>query len=128
MATSVVIVHPRDYVRATPDGTLDRAASERPLVDVATASRGLADFDVILDLRHAHAMVTVTDLWYLAQYLAGLPELRTRRVAIVAPAERFDLASFFALAAQNRGLRVRAFASFEEAIDWLAEDRTELPP
>jgi hypothetical protein len=125
MATNVRIIHARDCVRATPDGTLDRATSERLLAEVAAAARGLTDFEVILDTRRAQATLTITDLWYLAEHLVGLPEIRGRKIAVLPPAEGFDRASFFALTAQNRGLRVRAFASFEEAIDWLAEDRTE---
>jgi hypothetical protein len=53
MTTNVVIVHPRDYVRATPDGTLDRTTSERLLSEVAAAVRGLSEFDVVLDTRRA---------------------------------------------------------------------------
>ena len=127
MATNVVIVHPRDYVRATPDGTLDRATSERLLSEVAAAARGLAEFDVVLDTRGAQATMTITDLWDLASYLVRLPEMWERKIAVVPPAEEFDRAAFFALAAENRGGRVRAFATFEEAFDWLAEGRTEAP-
>ncbi len=31
-------------------------------------------------------------------------------------------AAFFALCAQNRGFRVSAFTTFEEAIEWLSAD------
>ena len=70
--------------------------------------------------------MTTTDLWYLAQHLAGLGGLWGHRVALVAPPDQFD--GSFALFAQNRGVPVRACASFEEAIDWLAEGRTVAPP
>jgi hypothetical protein len=114
-------------VRATPDGTLDRAAGERGLAEVAAAARGLTDFEVILDTRRARATLTVADVSYLAVYLAGLPEMRGRKIAVLPPAEDFDRAAFFALVAGNRGAQIRAFASFEDAIDWLAEGRTETP-
>jgi hypothetical protein len=71
--------------------------------------------------------MTVADLWYLTGYLVGLPEMWERKIAVLPPAEEFDRAAFFALAAENRGGRVRAFASLEEAIGWLAEGRAETP-
>jgi hypothetical protein len=121
MATKVRIVHARDWVRATLDGTLDRAVSEQLLDEVAAAARGLTDFYVILDTRRAASALTVTDLWYLAGHFAGLPEIRWRKTAVLVPPERFDCGEFFAVSALSRGLRVRAFTSFEEAIDWLIE-------
>ncbi len=33
--------------------------------------------------------------------------------------DRFDNAQFFAISARNMGLSVQAFASFEEAFEWL---------
>ena len=128
MPTNVRIIHGRDCVRAAPDGTLDRAASERLLAEVADASRDLTDFDVILDMRRAEATMTVTDLWYLANDLARLREFHRHKIAILPPAEDFDRADFFALVAKNRAAWVRAFPSFEEAIDWLAEGRATLSP
>jgi hypothetical protein len=124
MPASVRIIHGRDGVPAAPDGTLDRTASERLLAEVATASRDLADFDVILDCRRVETTMTIADLWYLAEHLARLREFRRHKIAVLPPAEDFDRADFFALVAQNRSMRVRAFTSFEEAIDWLAEGRT----
>jgi hypothetical protein len=126
LVTNVRIIQARDCVRATPDGTLDRAAGERGLAEVAAASRGLTNFEVLLDLRRAQVTLTIADAWSLAYHLVGLPEMRRHKIAVVPPADDFDRAAFFALVAGNRGLWVRAFASFEEAIDWLAEDRTGL--
>jgi hypothetical protein len=127
MATNVVIVRPHDYVRATPDGTLDQAASERLLSEVAAATRGLPECDVVLDTRGAQVTMTIGDLWHLAQYLVRLPEMWNRKIAVLPPTDDLGRATFFALAAGNRGGWVRAFASFEEAIDWFVAGRTELP-
>jgi hypothetical protein len=53
MATTMRIIHARDCVRATAEGMLDRATSERLLVEVAAAAHGLIAFEVILDLTKA---------------------------------------------------------------------------
>jgi hypothetical protein len=128
MATNVRIIHSRDYVRATPDGSLDRATSERLLAEVVTASHVLTDFDVILDMRRSQVTMTIADLWDLANYLTTLPEMRMHRIAVLPPEADFDRARFFALYAESRGMWVRAFASFEAAVDWFAQGRTEIAP
>ena len=127
MPTNVRIIHARDCVRATPEGGVDRAAGQRLLEELVAASRGLAAFDVLLDMRRVQPTLTTADLWFLADHLAGLPELRWRRIAVLPPDGGFDRAAFFAIVASTRGVRIRAFASFEEAIDWLAEGRTSAP-
>lgn len=63
--------------------------------------------------------MSVIDLWYLAAELSNLHKAFSRKTAVLCPLEQFDHAGFFALCAQNRGLQVRAFTSFEDAIEWL---------
>jgi hypothetical protein len=42
---------------------------------------------------------------------------------VLCPLEKFDNARFFALCAENRGVNVHAFTSYEDAMEWLiAED------
>ena len=66
--------------------------------------------------------MSVTDLWYLAEALSTLRGAFNSKTAVLCPTERFDSAEFFALCAQNRGLRVQAFRSFEDAIEWFIAD------
>ena len=122
MATDIRIVHARDFIKATPGGQLDFEESRRVLVEVASASTQLGDFDVLLDTREARVQLSDADLWHLAAELSRLRQPFARRTAVLCPVENFDSAGFFALCAQNRGLRVEAFASFEDAIDWLSGD------
>jgi hypothetical protein len=124
MMMTVQSIHPRDFIRATANGTLDRTTAERHLAALAGATAGLTDFDVILDTRGAELDVSTTDLWHLAVFFAGLPKMRRRKIAILPAPDAFDRAAFFAVAAENRGTPIRAFETFEEAIDWLVQDRT----
>jgi len=57
----------------------------------------------------------------LAAELSKIFQPYNRKIAVLCPVERFDDAAFFALCAENRGFRVKAFTSFEDAIDWLIE-------
>ncbi|MGO9307587.1 MAG: hypothetical protein ACLQDL_01025 [Spirochaetia bacterium] len=123
MATNIRIIHARDFIRATPEGALDREQSAQLLRAVATAASSQVDHEIILDTRHAQLDLSITDLWYLAQDLAALGKGFSRKTAVLCPLEKFDLAGFFALCAQNRGLPVKAFTSFEEAFEWLVADR-----
>jgi hypothetical protein len=123
MATDVRIVRGRDCVRTKADGTLDLATSRRLLAEAAATGEQLGAFDVLFDTRQAEPTLTVSDLWDLAYYLAGLPAMRGRKIAVLPPADDFDHADFFAQFSRARGLRVRSFASFEEALDWLEADR-----
>jgi len=38
---------------------------------------------------------------------------------VLCPLEKFDHSRFFALCAENRGFSIRAFTSYEEAMEWL---------
>ncbi|HVN31830.1 MAG TPA: hypothetical protein VMT45_07560 [Thermoanaerobaculaceae bacterium] len=131
MATNVRIVHARDFIRATPEGRLDLEESKRLLAEIATAALPLTGYQILLDTRRAQVAMSVTDLWYLATDfwdIAGEivnPRGRLpRRTAVLCPLVGFDRASFFALCAENQGLHVRAFTSFEDAIEWLIMDGT----
>ncbi len=119
MATNLRIIRARDFIKATPDGQLDLEQSKKILMEIAAAVAPLADYEIIIDVRKSQTSMSVTDLWYLAAELGNLGRAFYRKTAVLCPLERFDLAEFFALCAQNRGLRVNAFTSFEAAIEWL---------
>ena len=96
MPTNIKIIHAREFIRATPEGRLDLERFKALLLEIASVSASLEDYETIVDTRKAEVGMSTTDLWY----------------------------GFFALAAQNRGFPVRAFTSFEGAIEWLIADET----
>jgi hypothetical protein len=125
MPSNIRIIHAHDFIRATPEGQLDREKSHKLLMDIASASAHLVDYQIILDTRKAHIEMSVTDLWYLASELSELRGTFLRhKMAVLCPLERFDQVGFFELCAKNRGFQVRAFTSFEDAIDWLIANGT----
>jgi len=119
MSTNIRIIHAHDFVRATPEGMLDLKLSKKLLIELASATASLVDYDIILDTRKTQVVMSVPDLWYLASELSNFGKAFSRKTAVLCPFERFDDAAFFALCAQNRGFLVHAFADFEHAIDWL---------
>ena len=65
--------------------------------------------------------MSIGDLWYLAAEVSKLRQAFSGRTAVLCPLDEFESAGFFALCAQNRGLQVRAFGSFEDAMEWLMD-------
>ncbi len=123
MARKVRIVNSRDFVSAKPDGVLNLEESEQLLREVVRASDPLEEFDILVDTRDADSVLSATDLWFLADRLLGHPRTFAGRTAILCPNERFDHAAFFALCAENKGIDMEAFTSYEEAMVWLQTPR-----
>ena len=121
MPTDIRIIHSNDFIKATPEGHLDFEETKRLLREIASASAALGDHEIIIDTRNAQSEMSITDLWNLAAELDKLFSDSSRKTAILCPFDRFDNAGVFALFAQNRGFRVRAFISFEDAINWLLQ-------
>jgi hypothetical protein len=119
MARKVRIINARDFISAKHDGVLNLEESEQLLREVMGVSEPLDEFDVLVDTREAASQLSATDLWYLADRLVHFPKLYTARTAILCPSERLDHASFFALCAENKGVNMQAFTSYEEAMTWL---------
>lgn len=125
MPTHIKIIHAGDFIRATPEGHLNLEESKKLLMELASATSTLSDYEVILDTRKAQLDISVADLWHLANELCNFYKAFSRRLAILCPPERFDRAAFFALCAKNRGLRINVFTSYEDAIEWLIAKWTD---
>ena len=124
MPTNIRIIHAHDFIKATPEGTLDRENSKKLLVEIAADSSKSGDHEILLDTRQAQSELSATDLWYLAAELISFRKALSRKTAVLCPRGRFDHAAFFALCAQNKGFRVQAFTSFEKAMEWLMAKET----
>ena len=119
MATNITIIHAQDFIRATPDGAINLETAKKALIDIAAAAVPLGAPKILVDTRHSQSTMSITNLWYLASELTNASKTFSRKTAVLCPLEGFDMAGFFALCAQNRGFPVKAFTSFEDAIEWL---------
>jgi hypothetical protein len=126
MPSHLTIIRASDFLVATPHGQVDFERSKRILLKIAAASASLVAHEILLDVRDAQIELSAGDLWYLAAEL-GYPHMPFRgKIAVLCSLAGSDQADFFALCAQNRGFRVRAFTSFEEAVEWLIADGSHL--
>jgi len=119
MPTHVKLIRAKDFIRATANGDLDLDESRRLLIEIVSAGGSLGDYDVLVDTRNAKSKLSTADVWHLAAELGKVRQGFAGRTAILCAIERFDKAKFFALCADIRGFQVRAFISFEDAMESL---------
>ena len=112
-----------DLVRASPEGPRDTFEDvEELLKAIAAVGAGLEDFQVLVDTRDVTVGPKVSELWLVARTLSRYRGKLGRKTAILCPRERFDHARFYAKCAENEGFNVRAFMSYEDAMEWLLEE------
>ena len=119
MTAKIKIIHAQDFLKATPEGELDFEESKRILLEIASVVVPQDDYELIIDTRKAHSVMSPTNLWQLAKEISTFGEKFRRKTAVICPRERFDQAKFFELCSHNRGYQIHAFTSYEDAIDWL---------
>ena len=119
MPAKIRIIHAQDFLKATPEGKLDLEESTRILLEIAAMIVPQDDYDLIIDTRKAHSVMSPTDMLLLVQEVSTFGEKFRKKTAVICPRERFDHARFLELCASNRGYEIHAFTAYEEAIDWL---------
>ena len=120
MSNNVRVIHSSDFLRARADGQADRETGKELLAKVAAAAAPLERYQVLIDIRDAVGRLTPEDLHELAAVLADHGPAFLRKTAVLCPRERFDNARFFSLLAASHGFaRIRAFLSYEDAMEWL---------
>jgi hypothetical protein len=122
MPAQIKVISASDFIRAKPTGEFDLEASEHLLAGIAKVGAALDDFDILIDTREAQGVMSATDLWFLADKLVHYRSTFARKTAVLCPLEKFDRARFFAMCAENRGFNMRAFADYEQAMEWLMAD------
>jgi hypothetical protein len=119
MPVNVKVISTKDFIRATPTGTGDFAASKQALLDIASRITKPGEFEVLIDTRESEMILSTMEIHKLGVILANHPSLRRSKIGILGPMNRVDDASFFETVAGNRGASVKAFTDFEQASTWL---------
>ena len=122
MPRNIKVIRGPEFIRAQPEGQVHLEAAEQMLTEIAEAGAGLEDFQVLVDVRRTTGALEPAELWRLAQKLATHRRTFGHRTAVLCPMEKFDNARFFAMCAENRGINVHAFTSYEDAMEWLISD------
>ncbi len=120
MSTNVRVIHPSDFLRARTDGRVDLDMAKSLLAQVAEAAAPLDEYDILIDIRDVVGQLTPDEVCELAGSLDQFRSAFLRKTAVLCPRERFDNAKLFSLLAGSHGFRhVRAFLSYEDAMEWL---------
>ena len=120
MSTQVCVIHPSDFLRARADGRVDLEMGRSLLAQVAEAAKPLQRYEVLIDIRDAVGSLTADEVHELAGSLTRFRETFLHKTAVLCPRERFDNARFFSLLAASYGFNtIRAFLTFEDAMEWL---------
>ena len=124
LASNLRIIRIRDLLKFTPQGNLDLSTMKEGIKTIASFGP-FSEHDVFVDTRGTESHLSVTDVWVLAKELATVVQAGTSKgfrakISVLCPVEHFDHAQFFELCAQNHGLNVQAFTSFEELFEWLS--------
>lgn len=122
MPRNIKVINGPEFIRAQPEGRANLDEAEAMLKEIAEAGEGLEDFHVLVDVRRVSGALEPAELWHLAQKLVSYRRTFGHRTAVLCPLEKFDNARFFALCAENKGINVHAFTSYEDAMEWLIAD------
>lgn len=119
MPVDIKVIRTRDFIKSTAKGTLDFAASKQALVDIISEIKQPGEYEVLVDTREAESSLSITDIFELGNTLASQFPLRRSMIGLLAPMSETEKATFFETVARNRGVNIRAFTDFEQAITWL---------
>lgn len=114
------VIRFREFVRLNARGQLDMAESHAVLSQLAQMCRKRGIDRALLDGRDIQADLTPDELAALVRDLAEMGFTRNQRLALLHKGDPHRRAALFTLIAKLRGWRIRAFGSFEEAVDWLS--------
>jgi hypothetical protein len=123
MPTHIRIIRSTEFFIVNATGEVDFKRTRRLLKKVASTSAVPVPHEILLDMRAARLELSATDLWDLALEVSRRHTPFHGKIAVLCRTSGEGQAAFFALCAQNRGFPVRAFTSFEEAVEWLVEGR-----
>ena len=119
MPVNIKVIHTRDFIKSTATGVLDFTASKQAILEITSQIKQPGEYEVLVDTREAKSVLSVTNIFELGKALADQSSLRHSKIGLIAPMSDTDKAAFFETVAVNRGVNIRAFTDFEQAITWL---------
>lgn len=119
MPVNLKVINTKDFIKTTITGKFDFATSKQALLDIISLIKQPGEYDVLVDTREAKSMLSTLNIHELGEVLANHPILRRSRICVLVPANEINDAGFFETVAVNRGVHIKAFTDFEQAIKWL---------
>ena len=119
MPATLKIIRGRDFLCTTPEGDIDLTSSKEILLKILHESVSPPDYDILVDLRRSQWRLSVTDVYEFANEMNKHHELfRDKLAVLVLPGTDPDATELLQVFSRARGLHVKVFTNFEDAIQW----------
>ena len=129
MPLELQIIRAAEFIRLGAQGHFDLAASKVALAHLAGACRKRGIDRALMDLRQLQPgpkpVFSPSDLKVLVNTFREIGFTKQQRLALLYRTDPHRRARLFAFLSTQRGWHVRAFAEFEQALNWLSEDLKE---
>lgn len=116
------VISGKDFIKAKPSGDLDLEASIKILASIASIAKYPSDYEVLVDIRdvNIHKRLTLSEVFaFVKEMVKNRSAFRNKIAVLSRDDKQLGNSRFTELCATNRGLLVKSFVSFEEAIEWL---------
>ncbi len=119
MAIKIKIIRSVDYLSVNDDGSIEFEESKRKLASLAEPKRPPADYELLMDFRRTQWILSTEEIYSLVLALINAPDsFRDKIALLVLPGVNFDRTYFQELISENKGIDVRTFTNYEDAIEW----------
>lgn len=119
MATKIKIIRSVDYLSVNDDGTIDFEESKKTLAALADPKRPPADYELLLDFRRTQWVLSTDEIYSLVLAIINAPEsFRDKIALLLLPGVNFNSVYFRELCSEYKGIDVRPFSNYEDAIHW----------
>ncbi len=110
-----------DVLIARFSGTFTPETSEQYFGEIAAAAAKHPCRRFLNDIREAQWVSTISDMFYFPNKVIRETFDRSWRRALVVRQEDYDDIEFYEIAAVNKGLSLKIFTDYGEALAWLRE-------
>jgi hypothetical protein len=110
-------------VRVVARGELVKELGEE-IITKARLTAAEHKFDILCDVRHAEAIVSFADWFYLPKTLPVYKDNKTRIIKtalIISPGNQESEYYFYETVMKNEGMNLKVFLKEKEAVKWLEE-------
>ena len=119
MAIKIKIIRSVDYLSVNDDGSIEFEESKRKLASLAEPKRPPADYELLMDFRRTQWILSTEEIYSLVEALIDAPDsFRDKIALLLLPGVNFDRTYFQELISENKGIDVRTFTNYEDAIEW----------
>lgn len=118
MAIELRIIRSVDYLDISDDGTINFSESKKKLKEIAR-NEASDESEVLLDFRRTQWILSTDEIYDLVEVLVDEKDVFSEKIALLLlPGVNFDSAYFKELCNSNKGVSIKTFTNYEDAVQW----------